>query len=262
MKHIDKINALIKEADNYIFSNNCYTAPHGTYSKCSVEMQAWIAECEDFIISTYGEQSTPWKVFSRFNRENLDGNYQNTFDTEKNIIVSALSACLRISPKELQMERSVENNNKETNLTHVFIVHGHDEASKEAVSRFIEKLGFKAIILHEQPNAGKTIIEKFEKYSNVGFAVVLLTPDDIGAARDKVTEEKPRARQNVILELGYFIAKLGREHVCALYKEDVELPSDINGLLYVQLDPKGAWRLSLAKEMKQAGFSVDMNKAV
>lgn len=144
----------------------------------------------------------------------------------------------------------------------IFLVHGHDEASKEAVSRFIEKLGFKAVVLHEQPNAGRTIIEKFEDYSNVGFAVVLLTPDDIGAARDKATEGKPRARQNVILELGYFIAKLGRERVCALHKEEVELPSDIYGLLYVPLDTAGAWRLSLAKEMKHAGFPVDMNKAI
>ena len=144
----------------------------------------------------------------------------------------------------------------------VFVVHGHDEAAKEAVSRFIEKLGIKAIILHEQPNAGRTIIEKFEVYSNVGFAVVLLTPDDIGASRDKATEGKPRARQNVILELGYFIAKLGRERVCALYKEEVELPSDIYGVLYIPIDTAGAWRLSLAKEMKHAGYPVDMNKAI
>jgi predicted nucleotide-binding protein len=144
----------------------------------------------------------------------------------------------------------------------VFIVHGHDEAAKEAVSRFIEKLGFKAIVLHEQPNAGRTIIEKFEDYSNVGFAVVLLTPDDVGAARDEAVNGKPRARQNVILELGYFFAKLGRERVCALYKEEIELPSDIYGLLYVPLDTTGAWRLSLAKEMKYVGFSVDMNKVI
>lgn len=147
----------------------------------------------------------------------------------------------------------------------VFLVHGHDEAAKESVSRFIEKLGFKAIILHEQPNAGRTIIEKFEAYSNVGFAVVLLTPDDIGAAYaayNEASEGKPRARQNVILELGYFIAKLGRQRVCALYKEEVELPSDIYGLLYVPLDAAGAWRLSLAKEMKHAGFPLDMNKAI
>jgi predicted nucleotide-binding protein len=144
----------------------------------------------------------------------------------------------------------------------IFIVHGHDEAAKESVSRFIEKLGFRTTILHEQPNAGRTIIEKFEEHSNVAFAVILLTPDDIGAAYDRAAEGKPRARQNVILELGYFIAKLGRQRVCALYKEEVELPSDIYGLLYIPLDAAGAWRLSLAREMKHAGFPLDMNKAI
>lgn len=144
----------------------------------------------------------------------------------------------------------------------VFIVHGHDEAAKEMVSRFIEKLGFKAIILHEQPNAGRTIIEKFEAYSNVGFAVVLLTPDDAHIARVKTLEGKPRARQNVIFELGYFIGKLGRQRVCALHKKEVELPSDIDGILYITLDTLGSWRLSLAKEMKHAGLPVDMNYAV
>ena len=144
----------------------------------------------------------------------------------------------------------------------VFIVHGHDEGAKETVSRFIEKLGFKVVILHEQPNAGRTIIEKFEDYSNVSFAVILLTPDDIGAASNKPSESKPRARQNVILELGYFIAKIGRQRVCALYKDEVELPSDIHGVLYTPLDPAGAWRLSLAKDMKYAGYPIDMNKVM
>ncbi len=144
----------------------------------------------------------------------------------------------------------------------VFVVHGHDDAAKEAVARFIEKLGLKAIILHEQPNAGRTIIEKFERYSGVAFAVVLLTPDDVGAPRDRVSESKARARQNVIFELGYFIGKLGRKRVCALYKEDVELPSDIYGVLYVPMDSAGTWRMMLAREMKQAGLLIDMNKIV
>jgi predicted nucleotide-binding protein len=144
----------------------------------------------------------------------------------------------------------------------VFVVHGHDEAAKEAVARQIEKLGLKAIILHEQPNAGRTVIEKFELYSNVSFAVVLLTPDDVGAPRDKSTELKARARQNVIYELGYFIGKLGRQRVCALHKEGIELPSDIYGVLYVSMDTAGAWRLALARELRQAGFPVDLNKAM
>jgi hypothetical protein len=140
----------------------------------------------------------------------------------------------------------------------VFVVHGHDEEIKQSVARFLEKLDLEPIILHEQPNKGQTIIEKFEANSDVGFAVVLLAPDDEG--KSAIGKDlKPRTRQNVILELGYFIGRLGRAKVCALYKDNVELPSDIHGVTYVSYDKVGAWRLELAREIKFAGLSVDMN---
>jgi predicted nucleotide-binding protein/CheY-like chemotaxis protein len=142
----------------------------------------------------------------------------------------------------------------------VFIVHGHDDEAKESVARFIERIGLQAIILHEQATLGKTIIEKFEAYSDVRFAVILLTPDDVGAPRSTPKALKSRARQNVIFELGFFVAKLGRRNVCALYKEGVEVPSDIQGLLYITMDTNGAWRLTLAREISACGVAVDMTK--
>jgi hypothetical protein len=96
----------------------------------------------------------------------------------------------------------------------VFVVHGHDDGAKEAVARYLERLGLEAIILHEKPNEGRTVIEKVEAFSDVGFAVVLLTPDDLGAAKEDATSLKARARQNVVLELGYFLGKLKRSRVC------------------------------------------------
>ncbi|WP_292502338.1 nucleotide-binding protein [Mesorhizobium sp.] len=140
----------------------------------------------------------------------------------------------------------------------VFVVHGHDDAAREAVARFLERLGFEAIVLHEQANRGSTIIEKFEANSDVGYAVVLLTPDDEGAKTGSVAS--PRARQNVIFEWGYFVGRLGREHVFALKKGDVELPSDIQGWVWEVLDDYGAWRQKLAKELAAAGFSIDWSK--
>jgi predicted nucleotide-binding protein len=129
----------------------------------------------------------------------------------------------------------------------VFVVHGHDEAAKEATARFLEKLDLDPIILHEQASGGRTIIEKFEKYSSdVGFAVVLLTPDDLGASQTESAELHPRARQNVVLELGYFLGKLTRNRVCALYRGGIELPSDIQGVIYVEMDDAGAWKAKLA----------------
>ncbi|HXM21630.1 MAG TPA: nucleotide-binding protein [Terriglobales bacterium] len=143
----------------------------------------------------------------------------------------------------------------------VFIVHGHDEAAKESVARFLERLKLEPIILHEQPNSGRTLIEKFEVYSDVGFAVVLLTPDDVGAPASEANNPasmKRRARQNVILELGYFIGRLSRRRVCALYKQGVEIPSDYEGVVYVELDPAGAWHVKLAQELSEAGVPISL----
>lgn len=142
----------------------------------------------------------------------------------------------------------------------VFVVHGHDNAAKEAVARFLEKLGLLAIILHEQANKGATLIEKFEANSDVSFAVVLLTPDDVGGASTDHKTMQPRARQNVVFELGFFVGKLGRERACALYVEGVELPSDFQGVAYVPYDTSDGWRLKLAVELKAAGVEVDLNR--
>ena len=143
----------------------------------------------------------------------------------------------------------------------VFTVHGHDEAAKHAVARFIERLDLETIILDEQPSEGLTIIEKFEKHAgSADFAIVLITPDDVGASIEKKSDLKLRARQNVIFELGYFFHALGRKGVCALYKEGVELPSDIYGVVYILMDEFDAWQLTLAREMRQAGLSFDANK--
>ena len=146
----------------------------------------------------------------------------------------------------------------------VFLVHGHDENVREMVARFLEKLRLTPVILHEQPNKGRTIIEKFIDYSDVAFAVVLLTADDRGAASSNLTEGglHPRARQNVILELGFFLGKLGRERVCSLYEDGVEIPSDYHGVLFVKLDQEGAWRFRLAKELKEIGLPIDLNDAI
>jgi predicted nucleotide-binding protein len=144
----------------------------------------------------------------------------------------------------------------------VFVVHGHDEPAKLATARFLEKLRLEPIVLSEKPNEGRTIIEKFEHHSDVSYAIVLLTPDDLASAATDPGVTKSRARQNVILELGYFIGRLTRARVCALYKDGVELPSDLHGVLYVPMDAGDGWMLKVAKEMKAAELDVDMNLVV
>jgi len=147
----------------------------------------------------------------------------------------------------------------------VFVVHGRDESAREKVARFLEKLGLEPIILSEQANEGRTLIEKFETNAlDVVYAVVILTPDDYGRGPDEeqFPEHPNRARQNVVLELGYFMAALGRSRVTPLVQEGTEHPSDIHGLVYVPLDRDGAWRLLLGRELRAAGLDVDMNDAV
>jgi len=142
----------------------------------------------------------------------------------------------------------------------VFIVHGHEGELREAVSGFLRKIDFTPVILHEQSNQGRTIVEKFEAHAEVDFAVVLLTPDDVGGPKGGA--QQPRARQNVILELGYFIGKLGRQNVCAIKLGDLELPSDIIGVMWTPFDAHSAWKTALAKELRDAGHAIDWNKAM
>ena len=113
--------------------------------------------------------------------------------------------------------------------------------------------------MHEQPNRGATIIEKFETHSDVAFAVALLTGDDEGRTLGGVL--KKRARQNVLFEFGFFIGKLGRHRVCALVDDGVEIPSDYQGVIYIPADSGGKWKMELVRELKAAGLEVDANRA-
>lgn len=144
----------------------------------------------------------------------------------------------------------------------VFIVHGHDGEMKAEVARLLKDLGLEPIILSEQPNGGRTIIEKFEDHSQqVGYAIVLMSDkDDVGRSVED-SELKPRARQNVILELGYFIGQLGRKRVCVLKKSGVEDPSDIFGIVYTPyVSGSKEWQYAVARELKEAGYEVDLGR--
>ena len=121
------------------------------------------------------------------------------------------------------------------------------------------QLGFVPIILHEQANRGGTVIEKIEAYGDVGFAVVLLTPDDEGSVKGGTSE--PRVRQNVLLELGYFLGRLGRDKVCALKRGTVEIPSDFAGVVWESMDGND-WKQALGRELEAAGHEIDWNKVM
>jgi predicted nucleotide-binding protein len=179
-----------------------------------------------------------------------------------NIVEKRMSWLARLARSDIELQQKKTNKKISPNPNgKIFLVHGRNEKILQKVARLLEKLNLEPIILHEQPNHGRTIIEKFEDYSDVAYVVVLLTKDDLGKL--DTSEQKEffhRARQNVIFEMGYFIAKIGRKHVCTLYEEGVEIPSDYQGVLYIPIDEKGSWQLQLAKEMKSVGIPLDMNR--
>lgn len=160
--------------------------------------------------------------------------------------------------RELGVDELVKTPAKAAALARkVFVVHGHNDGAREAVCRFLEKLGFEAITLFEQANQGRTIIEKFEAYTDVSFAVVLLTADDEGNAKGKPPQ--PRARQNVIFELGYFVGRLTRSRIMALVQGDIEIPSDLQGIVHEPYATGGPWKQTLGRELQAAGFDIDWN---
>lgn len=141
------------------------------------------------------------------------------------------------------------------NTLQVFIVHGHDEVAKLEMSAFISAIGLQPIILHMQPSSGRTIIEKIEHYSNVGFSIVLYTPCDVGSKSGELTGNY-RARQNVVFEHGFLIGKLGRARVSAVVKGNIETPNDISGVVYVDMDYEQRWKQALLVELREAGYQV------
>ena len=233
------------------------------------EVDKWNNMTEQIIIRTFGK---PHDNLSAYYSSRHGGPmWVNMSDREiQNNFINGLKNARKILEGFIEQLEIFEGGEQTKNIPHsesldlkqIFIVHGHDDALREAVARFIESLELNPVILHEKPNAGRTVIEKLEGHSDVGFAVILLTSDDVGASKEDQQNLKGRARQNVILELGYFFGKLGRGRVCALYKENVEIPSDIHGVLYIPVDEHGAWKLRLAREIKQAGINIDLNRAI
>jgi predicted nucleotide-binding protein len=199
---------------------------------------------------TAGSRPDPRQVLSRFVSQ----------------VQAKIDNLIKLNNKVDLLKSDIEEPNTEVatslelNMSQVFIVHGHDEEAKTKTARFIEKLGLEAIILHEQASSSRSIIEKIEEYSDVGFGIVLYTPCDIGGKQTEKPELNSRARQNVVFEHGFLIGKIKRENVCALVKGDVELPNDISGVVYISMDDADAWKYTIAKEMRASGYDIDMNK--
>lgn len=190
--------------------------------------------------------------------------YKEQFYKGKNEIINLIC----VMQEDLSLSGTFENHEKVTEVINIkskeiFIVHGHNEEMKQATARMVEKINYAPIILHEQPNKGRTIIEKFTDHSDAAFAIILLSADDIAFKKGKKVEDgRFRARQNVILELGFFLGKIGREKTIVLFEEtdNFEIPSDYQGVIFIPYDKNGNWKFNIIKEMIAVGFDVDSNK--
>jgi predicted nucleotide-binding protein len=188
------------------------------------------------------------------------------FSYEHNIerILGNLKAASQFAA-ELSMKSPQKNMDKKIKSTKklnkkVFIIHGHDKTAKQTVARFVEHLGLTPVILHEQANRGRTLMEKvIDHSSDVHFAIALLTPDDVGHSK-KAKKNENRARQNVIFELGLFLGILGRRKVVALRKKAVNIPSDYDDVVYIPFDDNDGWKLKLANELKEVFKFIDLNR--
>ena len=246
---MDKIQSLLEEGKNYN-SNNYPKNSLGYFEEYPPEFDAWVQRVNALISRIFATDSAQYALLQK-GLHRYEGVSIHRSPTAMDDTIKFLQKALELSlssQKEDKFEEIVFENEASEQVeksNKVFIVHGHDDKIKNAVARFIENIGLEPIILHEQPNKGLTIIEKFENYSRVGFAIVLLTADDVGSVKNKKDNLNMRARQNVIFELGFFIGKLNRQNVCALYTNGVELPSDYSGILYIPIDESEGWKLQL-----------------
>ena len=241
------------------------------------EFDKWHRDTEVAIERVFGEDSRHIRDFTNIVYEPQHANptepeeidaYEDGLERAQSILQSMIDE-IRLywveegdtKPPQILLGEKGQKKGRSINKR-VFIVHGHDEAMKQTVARSLEKLGLDPVILHEQPSKGRTIIEKFTDYSDVSFAIVLLSSDDFAFPKSASPHRaKSRARQNVVLELGFFLGQLGRGRVLPLYRgdSDFEMPSDYSGVVYTPFDEAGNWRFKLVQELKACGFNVDAN---
>lgn len=256
MTELEKLQQIIAGIEKLI-SNGC--------DANSVDFKQWKNKAELFIARKYGQESLDYKQFKGIKFYTIDISEINGWGKRIDHVKECQEGLLIAKEKFQEYLDDMKENadeeqpkvlSQQLNYKKIFIVHGHDGELRESIARVIEKQSIEAIILSEQANQGKTIIEKVEKYSDVGGAVCLFTADDLGKKKtDK--EDHSRARQNVVFEAGYFMGKLGRDHIVILADEGVELPSDLSGIVYTNVMN---WQLDLLKELKSMGYQIDVSK--
>ncbi|WGE91344.1 nucleotide-binding protein [Actinobacillus genomosp. 1] len=264
------IDSLLAEANSFNFTNFSYTrhTKYGIYG--GPDKSEWLVfktRVHNIILDSLDGNSAAVKLVNEAINTETSGYGEEQFYFVKNRLVLALEQLKMALEQdvygELKKDKSIASSPALSNK--VFIVHGHDETLKLDVENFVHEIGLEPVVLHRQTNEGQTIIEKFEKNSDVGFAFILLTPDEISYTidqKDKADNDRKtefRARPNVIFEFGYFVGKLGRGRVCCLLKGNTQIPSDVSGVVYHKIENNLEEKAyAIIKELKAVGYQIKM----
>lgn len=259
------LGTLVTEGEEFTYENFSTKSRHGYPAAYVPEWVAWRARVKSLVSRVLGPESAPLAMLRAAEEVRVLGNEEDKFQLAKSYYLGALRASMQILDEDQFDELPTIASSERTLSNRVFIVHGHDAAAKNELEIFLAGIGLEPVVLHRQPDEGRTVIEKFEKYSDVGYAFILLTPDEVSylASEEKVPEAdrelERRARPNVIFEFGFFVGRLGRNRVCCLHKDEVVLPSDVSGLLYKRFNASiEEVGYAIIRELRAAGYRVEL----
>ncbi len=265
----EMITVLLAEGEGFTYQNFSSKGEYGYPAAFSPEWVAWVTRVRSLIKRLFGPESAPLDLLRAGDEVGLVGWGDDHFEHAKAYYVGALKAAAQILEDDRFVELLGGTSAPADFSTRVFVVHGHDDATKAELEVLLTELGLEPVVLHRQPDRGQTLIEKFEENSDVGYAFILLTPDDVAylAKEDSLPEsgrvKEKRARQNVIFEFGFFVGRLGRNRVCCLYTGGVTLPSDVSGLVYKKFSNKvEEVGLSVVRELRAAGYQINFRGTV
>jgi len=266
---VQKLQRLVVDGKTFSYENCSTKSIYGYPSSFSAEFIAWRTRVANLLQTTFGAESAPIRVLDDALAVTVLGNGPEKFNEMIGKLLGALQGAADILEDD-QFGETLDLSTQVLDATptgsnKVFVVHGHDTQAKNELEILLREIGLDPIVLHRQPDEGRTIIEKIEKHSGVGYSFVILTPDDVAysaaedALADGVRQKEWRARQNVILELGYFLGRLGRSRVCCLYRKPVTLPSDMSGVLYKPFERSVQEAgYSIIKELRAVGYNVTL----
>lgn len=269
---LEMVGSLIREGEGFTWENFCYPSSSNPGQFASDDKPEWLAWKRRVvnIVKRLSTATSPALALAMDGAGvDTDGYGRSAFSQAQNALLKSLVVLQSALQEDRYGElRTAESRNKSPALSNrVFVVHGHDSALKTDVERFVREIGLEPVVLHRQPDGGATIIEKFEKNSDVGYAFVLLTPDEVAYTVDQEPlpdaerKKEHRARPNVILELGHFIGRLGRERVCCLRKGAVAVPSDLHGVVYKEVgESVESQAYAIIRELRAVGYNIRLGE--